>query len=57
MRASEIIKKLTEDATGMGAGSVAAVVTPLGGTAKKLKEKTKDYTNVIKRGGPVKAKQ
>lgn len=57
MRASEIIKTLKEDATGMGAGSVAAVVAPLGGTAKKLKEKTTEYTNVIKRGGPVKAKK
>lgn len=59
MKASEIIKKLTEDASagGMGSASVAAVVAPLGGKAKKLKEKTTDYTNIIKHGGPVKAKK
>lgn len=57
MRAHEIVTKLKEDATGMGAASVAAVVAPLGGNAKKLKEKAKEYGNVISRGGPVKVKK
>lgn len=57
MKANEFIKTLKEDATGMGAASVAAVVTPLGGKAKNLKEKTTEYSNVIKRGGPVKVKK
>jgi hypothetical protein len=48
---------LGEDATGMGSASVAAVMTPLGGNPKKLKEKTKEYTNVIRRGGPVTVKK
>jgi len=56
MRAHEIIKQLTEDATGMGAASVAVVAPALGGDPKKLKEKAKEYSNVIRRGGPVKAK-
>lgn len=57
MRAHEIITQLTEDAGCMGAASVAAVVPALGGDPKKLKEKAKEYTNVIRRGGPVKVKK
>jgi len=57
MRAHEIIKQLTEDASCMGAASVAAVTPALGGDPKKLKEKAKEYTNVIRRGGPVKVKK
>lgn len=57
MRAHEIIKQLQEDAGGMGVASVAAVIPALGGNPKKLKEKTKEYSNVIRRGGPVKVKK
>lgn len=48
---------LGEDAGCMGSASVAAVVPALGGNPKKLKEKTKEYSNVIRRGGPVKVKK
>lgn len=57
MRAQEFIKQLHEDAGSMGSASVAAVVAPLGGDPKKLKEKAKEYGNVIRRGGPVKVKK
>ena len=57
MRAHEIFKQLQEDAGSMGAASVAVVSPALGGDPKKLKEKAKEYTNVIRRGGPVKVKK
>jgi len=57
MKANEIIKQLTEDASGMGAAGVAALVPALGGNLKKLQEKSKEYSNVIRRGGPVKVKK
>ena len=57
MRAHEIIKQLKEDAGSMGSASVAAVIPALGGDPKKLKEKAKEYGNVIRRGGPVKVKK
>lgn len=45
-----------EDASagGMSSASVAAVVAPLGATKKKAK-KQESYSNVIRRGGTVKA--
>jgi hypothetical protein len=57
MRAQEFIKQLQEDAGGMGAASVAVVSPALGGDPKKLKEKAKEYGNVIRCGGPVKVKK
>mgnify|MGYP006921482770 CR=1 FL=1 len=59
MRASEIIKNLTEDATGgaSSAGAVSAVVKKLGETPKELVKRQQTYTNVRTKGGPVKAKK
>lgn len=51
MRSSEFIK---EDAGGMGAGSVATVVTGLGETPKELIKRQKGYTNQRTPGGIVK---
>jgi len=51
---------LQETASGgaSAAGSVATVVGELGGQSpKQLRKKQQGYTNVIKRGGPVKAKK
>jgi hypothetical protein len=51
MKSSEFIK---EDAGCMGAGSVAAVVKPLGETPKELIKRQKAYTNQRTPGGIVK---
>lgn len=61
MRASEIFKKLQEDASagGMSSASVAAVVKPLGekdGT-KALIKRQKSYTNQQSAGGKVKVQK
>lgn len=48
----------TASAGASAAGSVATVVGELGGQSpKELRKKQQGYTNVITRGGPVKAKK
>ncbi len=48
----------TASAGASAAGSVATVVGELGGQSpKELRKKQQGYTNVIKRGGTVKAKK
>jgi hypothetical protein len=53
---SKLLKEMS--AGGTGAGSIASVSSALGGqgmTQKRLKEKQAGYTNVLRKGGPVKS--